>query len=305
MVSFTTTNDMIIIMIHLSLFLLITTTHTIHTIYPVAVVSAFQHNTNIIPKRRQQQLQYRHPFVLKKKIVIPQHFHHRSSSSLFGILDDLRDFLFSKPKAPPQPIPSTPSSKTTTSTTTKGTITRIASKPYQPDGSSKPSSRTYTTRKESYPKAQLSKHGIVGDYNHYRTIALDNTLDRAVSILTEDVLDICKNSVYGEIQDGDLGENLCLDGFKYDSFQIGSRCCIGHQDGIILEITEPIVACANLCKLQFINRESSSPKERIQKCTEFIDFLNQKDGLRGWYAKVVDLGKDDGFICVGDEVKLM
>ena len=84
---------------------------------------------------------------------------------------------------------------------------------------------------------------------------------------------------------GDLGENLFVDGMRYDVFAIGRRFLFGKT--AILEITEPIAPCAYLCTLPYL-----TPKWR---CADFIRTLDRR---RGWYAKVVATGP----VAVGDAV---
>ena len=171
-------------------------------------------------------------------------------------------------------------------------------------------SRKYTTRKDEFEKLEVLESGIIGDYNHYRTTALGNTTDRAVSILTSDVIEILKDekSPWSQIQSGDLGENLFVDGLFYYDFQVGKKIGIydpktrrDDESCVILEITEPIVPCANLCKLPFINNSTTDPKDRIKSCKHFIERLAQDDGLRGWYAKVLQ----SGAIEKGDTIELL
>jgi MOSC domain-containing protein YiiM len=188
----------------------------------------------------------------------------------------------------------------------EGEIVRVAARRYHPQYS-KPSSREYTTRKNEFQSLAITKQGCVGDYNHYRTVALKSTPERAVSLLTCDVMTSLRAaySKYREqINDGDLGENILIDGVPFGYFKIGKRYCIdssGIVDNsslstrieaskVILEITEPIEPCANLCKLPYINDDSITPKDRIQRCQEFIAYLDRYDGYRGWYAKVIEEG---------------
>ena len=61
------------------------------------------------------------------------------------------------------------------------------------------------------------------------------------------------------------------------------------------------VSSANLCKLPYINDPTiSSPMERVGRCQYLITALGQKEGLRGWYAKVVE----GGVIRIGSAVAL-
>ncbi|KAL7550711.1 hypothetical protein ACHAWF_013927 [Thalassiosira exigua] len=193
----------------------------------------------------------------------------------------------------------------------QGQVIRTAARPHQSSGGSVPSSREYTTRKTSLPMIDISYQGVTGDYNHYRTVALKSTSNRAISILTSDVSSYIKEldqghfaKLEGGYKDGDLGENILVKGINFSFFQIGQRYQFTSQntDGnecmedVIIEITEPMEPCANLCKLPYINAPSSSPKERIARCQYFIEALGQKQGLRGWYAKVIQ----GGFVRVGD-----
>lgn len=175
-------------------------------------------------------------------------------------------------------------------------VIRTAARAYDKDAST-PSSRAYTTRKNSVPNVAISASGVVGDYNHYRSAALSSTPDRAVSLLTTDAMSFLQ-SLHPSSQQGDLGENLLIDGVTYRDFVVGSKVMIG--DAVIVEITEPIEPCANLCKLPYINDDKLNPKQRIELCRTFIEKLDTVDGLRGWYAKVLQPGK----IYVGAMVQL-
>jgi MOSC domain-containing protein YiiM len=183
-----------------------------------------------------------------------------------------------------------------------GRVIRLAARSYHPVHS-KPSSREYTTRKIQQSSVQICKEGVSNDYNHYRTVALKNTPNRAVSILTTDCLEYIKAYQY-PVCDGDLGENILVHGLHYRFFQVGARysfrgssgtsCSQKHDDNanvVVLEITEPMTACGNLCKLPYINDEQKSPKERIATCQHFLDLLDKESGLRGWYAKVIQEGR--------------
>ena len=203
-----------------------------------------------------------------------------------------------------------------------GQVVRTAARSYQPSGGSLPSSREYTTRKSSLPLISVSSAGVTGDYNHYRTTALKSTGNRAISILTKDVSSYIESLDHGFFAkpgkgytDGDLGENILVKGVDFNYFRIGQRYrfSVGSQrennnsgdttattmEDVIIEITEPMEPCANLCKLPYINDPGlPSPKERIKRCQYFIAALGQKEGLRGWYAMVVQ----GGVIRIGDSL---
>jgi MOSC domain-containing protein YiiM len=115
---------------------------------------------------------------------------------------------------------------------------------------------------------------------------------------------------------GDLGENILIDGINFRFFRVGERykfTSVRKKENIpsnddtladeaIIEITEPMEPCANLCKLPYINDPSlSSSKDRVSRCRSFIDALGQRDGLRGWYAKVIA----GGIVSVGNSISLV
>lgn len=130
-----------------------------------------------------------------------------------------------------------------------GKVTRTAYRKNQGD-KSKPGRPGYTTRKDAQPFIDIEPSGVSGDYNHYRTIALGSTPDRAVCILTSDVLAYVRDEpIFSRLQDGDLGENVLVDMLSYTFFEVGKRYRFskkkGGVDGAIIEITEPAVPCAS------------------------------------------------------------
>ena len=181
------------------------------------------------------------------------------------------------------------------------TIARLAVRQYA-GADSKPSGRNYTTRKDSVESCQLTTRGPSGDYNHYRTVALANTTDRAVSLWTADCAAWLQQQGW-PVQAGDLGENFFLAHVAFDDLHVGRRLrVVGNTTPVVvLQITEPIVPCANLCKLPYINDPAKSPKQRIQACQDFLEQLDQAPGLRGWYAKVLTAGS----VRVQDVVEFM
>ena len=220
------------------------------------------------------------------------------------------DFLAEKLKFQPK-VPIVESDDSSGAIKT-GKVVRVATKDYDPLHST-PSSKQYTTRKESHSEIMVKIDGVEGDYNHYRTTALSSTPDRAVSILTTDILKMLKDNGYQSVQDGDLGENIYVDGIDYTFFEVGKRYKFytdedRHTDkvgtnkdsseGVVIEITERIEPCGNLCRLPYINDESLEPKQRFENCKSFLLWLDEKEGLRGWYGKVLIEGK----IALGDSV---
>lgn len=183
-----------------------------------------------------------------------------------------------------------------------GRVIRVATREFHAEDS-KPSSRNYTTRKIARDSIQVYKEGVASDYNHYRTLALKGTSDRALSILTTDCMELLQIHKF-PVRDGDLGENVLVAGIDYRFFVPGNlyRFTPSMEDNedkegcVIVEITGPMDHCANLCKLPNINDPGKTPKERLATCQEMLNILDQQPGLRGWYAKVLQEG-DIGTNC--------
>jgi MOSC domain-containing protein YiiM len=175
-----------------------------------------------------------------------------------------------------------------------GKVLRLATRSYHPVDS-KPSSRNYTTRKDECKRSiHVTETGVTGDYNHYRAVALKGTPDRALSILTTDTLDLLQSYGYPAAP-GDLGENILIAAVRFPFFVPGVvyRFESNNNNGcpaVDICITEPMIPCANLCKLPYINNETKSLKDRVATCQEMLRILDQAPGLRGWYAAVVNEG---------------
>jgi MOSC domain-containing protein YiiM len=180
-----------------------------------------------------------------------------------------------------------------------GSVVRIAAREFA-GKDSRPAGRNYTTRKVSQESIRVLQSGVVLDYNHYRTVALDKTPDRALSILTVDCMELLESYKY-PVLDGDLGENVLVKGVNYRFFCPGEKYKFSLQNaddpndnrGVVVEITEAMEPCANLCKLDYINDLTKPPVDRIETCKEFLNILDQHPGLRGWYAKILQEGTID------------
>lgn len=158
-----------------------------------------------------------------------QHQHqHQSTTKLNSWLTDAFQFLgldltleklnFNPKVIPQQPITTTSDKQNGP----RGTVICTATKPYHPQHS-KPVSEENTTRKESSAAVRIAPDGVRGDYNHYRTNALGSTPDRAVSILTTDILKMLRSGGWEAVSDGDLGENIYIDGIDYRYFLSGGE----------------------------------------------------------------------------------
>jgi len=136
---------------------------------------------------------------------------------------------------------------------------------------------------QKLPVNQLVVHteGCLGDFNQYRTKHKLSTPDRALSLITKQMLDTLTSEGWGPIMPGDLGENITIDGEM--TLEIGERYSIGT---VLLEITELIEPCNQLQSLSYIGKEKRAA------------FLKTLKNRRGWYAKVLT----EGIIIPGDKV---
>lgn len=114
--------------------------------------------------------------------------------------------------------------------------------------------------------------GCIGDYNEYRTKHKQSTNDRALSIMTTQLINDFNDEGW-PILAGDLGENLTISGNI--TFEIGEIYLIGS---VILQITENIEPCNKLIFLSYVGRANK------------VAFLNMLKGRRGYYGKVINEG---------------
>ena len=127
--------------------------------------------------------------------------------------------------------------------------------------------------KKPVDMAQVTSYGVGNDYNHYRTTSKQSTKDRAVLIYTLDMIEQLNGEGW-PINPGDIGENITIDGLKYDDFKIGDKYQIGE---VIVEVTEGCNPCKNLGALPYVG-------ERVN---EFIKLMENR---RGWFVKVISEG---------------
>lgn len=127
--------------------------------------------------------------------------------------------------------------------------------------------------KEEVEVLHIEKSGVVGDYNHYRTIKKQSTDDRALSIVTVEALAALGRDGY-VVQAGDLGENITLDAPEV-VLAAGVRL---QAPGLEIELTEPMIPCTNLEQIASI----AALPERQRKA-----FPRACRGRRGWYARVL------------------
>jgi MOSC domain-containing protein YiiM len=73
----------------------------------------------------------------------------------------------------------------------------------------------------------------------------------------------------------------------------------------MLQISEPMIPCANLCTLPYIQKPkddgTATPRQRVEACQDLLQLLDARVGLRGWYARVLQPGE----LHVGDQFELI
>jgi hypothetical protein len=155
----------------------------------------------------------------------------------------------------------------------------------------------------------VSKGGLFGnvqrifDYNHFRTMGHrtfeKNTNNRAVSVSTVSAYDQLRRELQGDrvtIKDGDLGENLILDGPQWQAgaggLSVGTVLRIGEKVEIeITEANEPCYRCHYLpfaaWAKQTYNAIDPSDSDFRDKWWNGPSCVLSKEGGRGWFAKVL------------------
>ena len=127
---------------------------------------------------------------------------------------------------------------------------------------------------KSVIKEAMAKNlGLEGDYNIYRTESKGNSPDRAVLLMSDDILDQLRAEGW-PVKNGDLGENITLTGIDYTSLKVKDKFSVG---GIEIQITEACRPCVNLGVLPYVG-------ERVK------EFMGTLRGRRGFYARVLKEG---------------
>jgi len=128
--------------------------------------------------------------------------------------------------------------------------------------------------KTSVISAILSKSGLEGDYNNYRTIKKSRNPDMAVLLYPiETIKELNKEG--WPIKPGDLGENFTITGIPHSHFLPNQQYQIGES---LIEISFECDPCQNLSVLSYVGKT---------KINEFIKTLMHR---RGWYARVLKEG---------------
>jgi len=128
--------------------------------------------------------------------------------------------------------------------------------------------------KTSVISAILSKSGIEGDYNNYRTIKKDQNPDMAVLVYPIETIHELNDEGW-PIMPGDMGENFTISGIPHSHFSPNQQYQIGES---LIEISFECDPCHNLSVLPYVGKT---------KINEFIKTLMHR---RGWYARVLKEG---------------
>ena len=102
--------------------------------------------------------------------------------------------------------------------------------------------RKHGIPKTSVTSAVLSKSGLEGDYNNYRTIKKSRNPDMAVLLYSiETIKDLNKEG--WPVKPGDLGENFTITGFPHAHFSPNQQYQIGES---LIEISFESVSLQNI-----------------------------------------------------------
>tara|TARA_B110000438_G_C15508188_1_gene518713 strand:+ start:187 stop:672 length:486 start_codon:yes stop_codon:yes gene_type:complete len=136
--------------------------------------------------------------------------------------------------------------------------------------------------KQSINEALVIFKGIEGDFNRFRFLKKHNDPDMALMIISMDILERLNREGW-PVKPGDLGENLTLGEFNYDTLKPGNCYKVGTVELKISFICDP---CGNLGTLDYVGESKKK------------SFIKTLLGRRGWYARVTKEGvikKRDSF----------
>lgn len=145
--------------------------------------------------------------------------------------------------------------------------------------------------KLSVDSIRVTHQGLEGDFNRFRHHAKADDPGRAVMLFPLETIQEL-NAEGWPVKPGDMGENITTEGIPYDDFAPGARYRLGE---IIIQISEPCIACRNLESLPYVTEE---------KVADFIKTLTHMEGgtlvnRRGWYAAVLQ----EGTVSQGDAIE--
>ena len=139
--------------------------------------------------------------------------------------------------------------------------------------------------KRAVPLLAITRDGVEGDFNRWRTEEANGDPDQAVLLLSEEILTDLRAEGW-PVQPGELGENVTLAGLPLDAFQPGAQVQLGE---VVLEVSKPCDPCTVLYSLPYVGIERGPA------------FLRTLTGRRGWFARVLQggtVGVDSGVTLV-------
>tara|TARA_B100000029_G_scaffold11240_4_gene12046 strand:+ start:301 stop:783 length:483 start_codon:yes stop_codon:yes gene_type:complete len=129
----------------------------------------------------------------------------------------------------------------------------------------------------------ISKAGLEGDFNSFRTHKKDGDPDMAVLLYPLETIQELNDEGW-PIKPGDLGENLTITSFDHSQFQPNQQFKIGE---CVLEISLECDPCTNLKILPYVGE---------QNVNEFIKVTMNR---RGWFARVLN----EGWVKKGNQIE--
>jgi MOSC domain-containing protein YiiM len=125
--------------------------------------------------------------------------------------------------------------------------------------------------KRAVSELSITRDGVEGDYNRWRTEKAGGDPDQAVLLLSEEILTRLRAEGW-PVQPGELGENVTLAGLAPDALQVGAIVRLGH---VVLEVSKACDPCTILYTLPYVGVERGP------------GFLRIMHGRWGWYARVL------------------
>jgi MOSC domain-containing protein YiiM len=125
--------------------------------------------------------------------------------------------------------------------------------------------------KRAVSELSITRNGVDGDYNRWRTEKAAGDPDQAVLLLDEEILAQLRAEKW-PVQPGELGENVTLAGVSPQALQVGAIVRLGD---VVLEVSKPCDPCTVLYNLPYVGVKRGP------------EFLRTMQGRRGWFARVL------------------
>jgi MOSC domain-containing protein YiiM len=125
--------------------------------------------------------------------------------------------------------------------------------------------------KRAVSELSITRDGVDGDYNRWRTEKAGGDPDQAVLLLSEEIMAGLREEGW-PVQPGELGENVTLAGLPAQALQVGA---IVHLGDAVLEVSKACDPCTVLYNLPYVGLERGP------------EFLRTMHGRRGWFARVL------------------